>query len=543
MDVLAELRAALERFAEFRRRPRKQKKVKVANRRPAKMGASAGCGTGAGGFKAGNNCAKEDGIPRKPLSQGGALKKSDAKKDIAAAKALAQKEKAAKEQKMASDVKQRRIEGLRKSAAERKAQKGERDAAEKQAAAEAAAAKKAAMLQKIRIKKANEQLKVVEKPPDRFSGDADDSIQKSPGETQFEYAKRRVDADLKKLHQELDASEAKAESRRQDVLKRIESLEKDVRSRRDDAQNFARTILAGNRKPTRDEVEQQKMLDKVKDDANKKLADAYRERNSIDSELAVEHHDIISDFVKSHGKGLADFRAEDQFYDAAAIAKTRSKYAESFKENTKTAWSFLSKVSAPLHQEKGRSIRVKLDTEAGDADYNDITQISRHGVYGKGEYNTSAGVIVHEIAHGLHYGPHVKTSAYGPDGRPRLPSVQDGYEWLQSPAYRARAAIKEDYDARVATLRSQNQQGLEQIVYHPERQNYKMWKPAGRDRQKESYLGYADQYCDAENGNATGATEVISVGIEQLYRNPRALRGVYRSHFDITILFLAGRLH
>jgi hypothetical protein len=178
MDVLAELRAALERFAEFRRRPRKQKKVKVANRRPAKMGASAGCGTGAGGFKAGNNCAAEDGIPRKPLSQGGALKGANAKGDLARAKAMREKAAAKKAKKEAADKaksaatrpqreaksKAKKIDYLRRKAAERKAQKGERDAAEKQAAAEAAAAKKAAMLQKIRIKKANEQLKVAGTP-------------------------------------------------------------------------------------------------------------------------------------------------------------------------------------------------------------------------------------------------------------------------------------------------------------------------------------------------------------------------------------------
>jgi hypothetical protein len=183
MDVLAELRAAIERLAELRRRagggrPRKQKKVKMANRRPAKMGPSVGCGTGAGGFKAGNQCAKEDGIPQKPLSQGGALKKANAKDDIARAKALREKAAAKKAKKEVEDKakseaarpqreakdKAKKIEYLRRKAAERKAQKGERDAAEKQAAAEAAAKKRAAMLQKIRVKKANERIQIAGTP-------------------------------------------------------------------------------------------------------------------------------------------------------------------------------------------------------------------------------------------------------------------------------------------------------------------------------------------------------------------------------------------
>jgi hypothetical protein len=92
MDELADLIAALARFEERARKPKKRKKVKTTGR-PAKMGPSAGCGTGSGGFKAGNNCAKEDGIPQRPLSQGGALKGANAKDDFARAKAM--KEKAA----------------------------------------------------------------------------------------------------------------------------------------------------------------------------------------------------------------------------------------------------------------------------------------------------------------------------------------------------------------------------------------------------------------------------------------------------------------
>jgi hypothetical protein len=185
MDELADLIAALARFEERARKPKKRKKVRTTGR-PAKTGPSAGCGTGSGGFKAGNNCAKEDGIPQRPLSQGGALKGANAKDDFARAKALKEKAVAKKAKKEAdakaksiatkpqrdkarvdrkrAAEKQAKIDELRRAAAERKAQKGERDAAERKAAQEAADKKRSEMLQKIRIKKANEKLTVAGTP-------------------------------------------------------------------------------------------------------------------------------------------------------------------------------------------------------------------------------------------------------------------------------------------------------------------------------------------------------------------------------------------
>ena len=185
MDELADLIAALARFEERARKPKKRKKVRTTGR-PAKTGPSAGCGTGSGGFKAGNNCAKEDGIPQRPLSQGGALKGANAKDDFARAKALKEKavakkakkeadakaksiatkpqREAAKVERKRAAEKQAKIDELRRAAAERKAQKGERDAAERKAAQEAADKKRSEMLQKIRIKKANEKLTVAGTP-------------------------------------------------------------------------------------------------------------------------------------------------------------------------------------------------------------------------------------------------------------------------------------------------------------------------------------------------------------------------------------------
>ena len=68
---------------------RKALKKPKAARRPAKGGkANKGCGTGAGGFAPGNQCALEDGVPQP-------LKQVNVKKTRIKAKQLAVKEQAA----------------------------------------------------------------------------------------------------------------------------------------------------------------------------------------------------------------------------------------------------------------------------------------------------------------------------------------------------------------------------------------------------------------------------------------------------------------
>lgn len=140
------------------RKAQKKKKVRAPGR-PAKTGRKTGCGTGAGGFGAGNNCAKEDGIPNRPLSAGGALKMPNVKqlkKEVAQEKAAA----------AAAAEKQRRkeIQAKKKAAIARKQAKEQKASAEKQAADAARAKKRAEMLRKIRVKKANEKVSVVGTP-------------------------------------------------------------------------------------------------------------------------------------------------------------------------------------------------------------------------------------------------------------------------------------------------------------------------------------------------------------------------------------------
>lgn len=166
------------------RAPKRNKKAKARPGRPAKAGPSAGCGTGAGGFKAGNNCAKEDGIPRKPFSMGGALKQGP-KGELQSAKAqiaAKQSKVAAKQAKQQAKDKQTSIVAKKSKAAIRKKQKEDKAAEAQKQADAAAAAKKKATLQKIRVKKANEKLTVAETPKSVAQEIKEAKIKRATGE-------------------------------------------------------------------------------------------------------------------------------------------------------------------------------------------------------------------------------------------------------------------------------------------------------------------------------------------------------------------------
>ena len=160
MDILAELRRAL---AEVRarmggRKSQKKKKVRAPGR-PAKTGRKTGCGTGAGGFGEGNDCAKEDGRPNVPKSFAQKGKQATAASLPATKEALI-----AKAATLEAAAKSAKISSARKKAAIRKKEKQAKESAEKQAADAARAKKRADTLQKIRIKKANDKVSVVGTP-------------------------------------------------------------------------------------------------------------------------------------------------------------------------------------------------------------------------------------------------------------------------------------------------------------------------------------------------------------------------------------------
>jgi hypothetical protein len=529
MDVLAELRAALERFAEFRRRsggPRKQKKVKVANRRPAKMGASAGCGTGAGGFKAGNNCAVEDGIPRKPLSQGGALKGANAKGDLARAKAMREKAAAKKAKKEAADKaksaatrpqreaarlerkksaeKQKRIDELRRAAAERKAQKGERDAAEKQAASEAAAAKKTAMLQKIRIKKANEQLKVVEKPPSIFSGQAAQAT-KNAGETEVEFQIRRHKQDLDKLHSESARIEADYDARIAKTQSDIDKLGDSLRSHERDQVMFNSNRDAWNSKH-----------EEIKDSIKQQQATLKAHEAERDNKL----HALVGEFTRSYAGGTASVSADVKDYKISAQPKVSQEDYEDAKSALKDAWRWLSRVAAPKHSKTIARQTIAIRTGGGSH-----SGSNEEVTIGAQDRGTTRKTAVHEYGHAI-----------------------------ENADARTLRALDEDFTKRandfLANEKGSRIMGMDAVPFYEclykareQRQHLDIYAP--------SHLGYARRYSDCgysqkkrqehpNNPRVNRGTEVFSTGIESIYREPAAFRRRARHGFDLSVLILAG---
>jgi hypothetical protein len=185
------------------RKSQKKKKVRAPGR-PAKTGRKTGCGTGAGGFGEGNDCAKEDGVPNRPLPAGGALKMPNVKqlkKEVAREKAAA----------AAAAEKQRRkeIQAKKKAAVARKQAKDQKSSAEKQAADAARAKKRAEMLQKIRIKKANEKVSVVGTPKSVAEqlAEAKTAMKQKTAEASKQLT---VAGTPKSIKQEIDEAKAKA---------------------------------------------------------------------------------------------------------------------------------------------------------------------------------------------------------------------------------------------------------------------------------------------------------------------------------------------
>jgi hypothetical protein len=531
MDELADLIAALSRFEERARKPKKRKKVKTTGR-PAKMGPSAGCGTGSGGFKAGNNCAKEDGIPQRPLSQGGALKGANAKDDFALAKALKEKA-AAKKAKKEADAKaksiatkpqrdkarvdrkraaekQAKIDELRRAAAERKAQKGERDAAERKAAQEAADKKRSEMLQKIRIKKANKKLEIVERPPSIFSGQAA-NIKKESGETEVAFQIRRHKQDLDKLHSESEKIESSYAKKIEDFKSEREKTM--AAASAEDSAAFGNSDIAERLKG----VERAKEMRQRAAAIEKQIAASERERNE-------RIHDLVGEFTKSHAGRTANVSADAKDYKIAE--GTRDADANDIvRKASEKAWRFYSKVASPDHEEAFKITKIKTRLEAGGSH----NMRDNEAIIG----NTfkSVDTAVHEYGHAV---------------ESRRPATMK--------------ALAEDYAARRDKFLVENKGskilGMERCDY------YEGVYASGEFRKdilsklaEPSHLGYARRYSDFgydaasrakykndTSGRYEGGTEVFSTGAEALYIEPAAFRRRARHGFDITVLIMAGRL-
>lgn len=158
--ALSEQRARLGGMRRPKASKKKQRPGKVASFNKFKNAPGAGCGTGAGGFKAGNNCQKEDGMPNKTSSPYAALKQPNAKALKQKAEQMKAKASFKQAKKQAQD-KQKSIDAKRKKAALRKKEKEAKAAEDGKQRAEALAKKRAEMLKVIRKKRADEKLQIL----------------------------------------------------------------------------------------------------------------------------------------------------------------------------------------------------------------------------------------------------------------------------------------------------------------------------------------------------------------------------------------------
>lgn len=548
MDAALELararaRAALELRARMGggrgRKPKKQKGLA----RPAKVGPGAGCGTGKGGFQSGNVCAIEDGIPDKPktFAKGGALKKSNPKADREKAAKLKAKAAAKTAAKQSAD-KKKSIEAKRKKAAIRKKQKAEKEAGDKKASEAAAAKKRQEMLQKIRVKKANKQIEVVGTPksvadqikeaktslaskklvvvktPKSIKEELEEikTSQKStvelppknPGESTVDVVIRHNKTAFNRLHKNIDDIELRYADRIDALKKNLPELEENRSWYRDQIRK-----KTAERAKDPKSVSEKEIADLAKDEARtgETIAETRKFVAKLESQKDADIRGAVTEFVSKEGGGLSAANPRDQI----VLAVKRSSKESSFRESATEAYMFLNNSIGAVHQQALSGVRLRLDKGSG-AHYDDIIKSAVHKTGGQhSDYHTSPAVIVHEVTHGLHYG----------DGSPG--------------AKRAIAAIKDDYDTQNAKFLSENP-GAKKVRMSAARSGYFGYKKRGVFK---SVLGYCDPYCDFENGNSTGATEVLTMGVQKIFEKPSWMRANHRRHFDLTMAWMAGMLH
>lgn len=161
--MLAALAQAEQRARRAGGRGQKTKKLKGL-RRPAKAGASnKGCGTGAGGFAAGNKCALEDGVPKTPVGNGGPLTKPSVSKARQKAEALRRKAtQKQKEKEAKAKAGKDKFAYEKKRASRKAAEKAERTRREELKQRLDRDKKRKEMLQSIRIRRGNERLTIAD---------------------------------------------------------------------------------------------------------------------------------------------------------------------------------------------------------------------------------------------------------------------------------------------------------------------------------------------------------------------------------------------
>lgn len=511
MDILAELRRAL---AEVRarmggRKSQKKKKVRAPGR-PAKTGRKSGCGTGAGGFGEGNDCAKEDGRPNVPKSFAQKGKQATAASLPATKEALI-----AKAATLEAAAKSAKASSVRKKAAIRKKEKQAKESAEKQAADAARAKKRAEMLQKIRIKKANEKLQIQdknfglkkEKPDDGLPVFAGKPLPDAarPGETRAEHLSRIHKQDLDVIHAEIEKIDKTLSTQLADITKARDAAKAAIATARE--RLYDKNLKEKERQELRaffdksylevEELGKQSMA--AKDAANEKI------------------HNIIGGFTRAYNAGKTAEVPKQSDVSFSLLPGGSKEGLSRAKAKAEKSWAFFSKTLSPVH---APAFRDSLMVRQGSGGSHDVDK----RVVTIGE-DAGPETFVHEYAHAI-----------------------------ESLSPRTMSAMSEDYKKRLSKFLAETpgakvKRGYVDYYEGPTR-------PSGNQSESESLLGYTKRYSDFGFNQSTisryaggvysqryqAGTEVFSTGAEELYRDPIGFSRTARGHFDATVLIFAGRM-
>ena len=485
-----------------------KKRPKMGSPRgPILMGAFAGCGTGAGGFKPGNTCGKEDGIPQSPKLP--TARKLQAEKEAIEAKIAADKAKseAKRKAKEAAD-KEKSIQLKREKAAIRRQQRKLEKSRRKKEAAEKAA-KKAELLAKASEPKGHEY-------------GTFEKLEKLPGETAVEFAVRSMKKDIDAAHASLHDIDMKSKSTAAELGKAHEAA------------------LAEYKEKTAEWLREQHKKEPSQEDVDHELIfiePAYRPQHLVEAErkveaarkairshrraVAREYHEVVARLTSAHGGGRSGVPLEDSAYPEVVRPK-KMKPLDGVGSRSRGR-QFLADVVPSIHKKTIMTAKQKL-TGGGNGSYESKT----HSVKYPAEDDST---MVHEYGHAIE----TKRSS-------------------------TLEALAEDYKKRLSSFFAENPNSG--LVRHPIVRYYdgpERARPDGRKplrsgyRSHSSVLGYVSRYSDFGYDAATRAshggdsrylsgTEVFSTGLQAMYDNPVDFRTRARDHFNLTLVVLAGRL-
>ncbi len=480
---------------------RKALKKPKAGRRPAKGGkANKGCGTGAGGFAAGNQCALEDGVPQP-------LKQVNVKKTRIKAKQLAVKEQAAaKAAKMKQAVK-RVVKKMRDNGKKIKIQVASGKLKVTGTGQNVADA--------IKLMKADKDLKIVGTPKSikqqleemkKRREAMRDTSPKRAGETELEYQKRKNKPEWDKFERDTAATDKKF------GLMKEELIEERADILRSEGDLQLKVDKLERNKSTGGDKELEETYDKIYALRDKRYA-LEQEYNGLDAKHEEALMADLAKFTKSRSGSHVSAKFTNNIDKKAGRT---SKWKKPFEKNAKETEEWFSKHVSSDFQNELDDVRMFLSKSSSGsnfdrAHYSGNLHSVHFGTLGNAKHMTSKPVIAHELGHAM---------------SGRLPKHE--------------AAITRFHDEKVAAYLKENPSAKE-VAFSSSSRYYRGY----RDSSGKSVYGYYLEYSGFDHNayrKTTRGIEIPSTGMEAMMREPLRFRKENKEHFEMTAFYMAGVL-